>query len=189
LTLLEALAGVAEPRGGRIFGVVPAVVTNNQDPDKMGRVRVKFPWLSDTDESAWARVAAPMAGGGRGVFFLPEVEDEVLVAFEQGDPRFPYILGSLWNGKDAPPETNEDGKNAVRVIKSRSGHVIRMTDADGGEKIEIIDKSGDNSVTIETASNTITISAPKGTIKLAAQQIDIEASGVTTIKGKTVNIN
>jgi uncharacterized protein involved in type VI secretion and phage assembly len=189
MSLLAAM-GAADGRGDqRVYGVVVGIVTNNQDPDRLGRVKVKFPWLGDDDESAWARIASPMAGKNRGVFLLPEVDDEVLVVFEHGDMRFPYVLGALWNGSDAPPETNADGKNAVRVIRSRSGHVIRLTDADGGEKIEIIDKTGDNRVVIESASNTITVSAPNGTIKLAAQQIDIEATGVATLKGATVNIN
>src|SRR6185436_4336090 len=108
----------------RIHGVVVGIVTNNQDPDGMGRVKVKFPWLSDADESFWARAAVPMAGKDRGFYFLPEVDDEVLVAFKHGAARSPYTPGALGNGKDAPPATNDDGKNNVRVIKSRSGHVI-----------------------------------------------------------------
>jgi uncharacterized protein involved in type VI secretion and phage assembly len=202
-----------EARPGRITGVVIAVVTNNQDPDGLGRVKVRFPWLSDADESAWARVATLMAGNQRGSYFLPEVEDEVLVAFEQGDLRFPYVIGALWNGKDMPPLKNEDGKNSVRLIKSRSGHVIRLNDEAGKETIEIIDKSGQNSLIFDTASKTLTIttekdiflSATKGTIKLDAQKIelkssadtkiqsgagmDVKASGQMTIQGATVNIN
>lgn len=198
---------------GRINGVVVGVVTNNQDPDGMGRVKVKFPWLSDQDESHWARVAAPMAGKERGFYFLPEVEDEVLVAFEHGDARFPYVLGALWNGKEAPPAKNDDGKNNIRVIKSRSGHIIRLTDEDGKEKIEIIDKSEKNSIVLDTAKNTMTItsekdivfSASKGTIKLDGQKIeikssadtkiesgagmDVKASATMNIKGSAVNIN
>jgi len=198
---------------GRIYGVVVGLVTNNQDPDKMGRVKVKFPWLSDADESAWARVAAPMAGKERGVCFLPEVDDEVLVVFEHGDVRFPYVLGALWNGQDAPPFANDDGKNNVRIIKSRSGHVVKLNDEDGKETIEIIDKSAKNSIVIDTAKNTITVttdkdialSAAKGTIKLDAQKVEInstdamqvkaggtmnvEATSTMTIKGATVNIN
>jgi uncharacterized protein involved in type VI secretion and phage assembly len=174
---------------GRIGGVVVGIVTNNQDPDGMGRVKLKFPWLSEEDESHWARVASPMAGKGRGLYLLPEVEDEVLVAFEQGDVRFPYVIGSLWNGKDAPPATNDDGKNNVRVLKSRSGHVIRLTDEDGKESIEIIDKSGKNSVTIDTADNAVTIkadkditlSAPNGAIKLDAGSIELKSSQDTKI--------
>lgn len=200
-------------RTGRIYGAVVAVVTNNQDPDGFGRVKVKFPWLSDVDESSWARVAAPMAGKQRGVFFLPEVDDEVLVVFEHGDVRFPYVLGALWNGVDAPPITNDDGKNNIRMIKSRSGHVVKLNDEDGKETIEIVDKSEKNSIVIDTAKNTITVTADKditfsasnGTIKLDAKKVEInssdaaklkagstvnlEASATMTVKGATVNIN
>src|ERR1035438_8059879 len=158
--LVDSLAN-EEPRAGRITGVVIGVVTNNQDPDSMGRVNVKFPWLSDVDESFWARIAAPMAGNQRGAYFLPEVDDEVLVAFEHGDVRSPYVLGGLWNGKDAPPATNGDGKNNVRMIKSRSGHVVKLNDEDGKETIEIIDKSKNNSIVIDTSKNTITITTDK----------------------------
>ena len=174
---------------------------------------MKFPWLSDEDESNWARVAAPMAGKGRGFYFLPEVEDEVLVAFEQGDVRFPYVVGSLWNGKDAPPADNDDGKNNVRVLKSRSGHVVRLTDEDGKEMIEIIDKSAKNSIVFDTSKNTITITADKdivlkagnGKIQFESQNIEfkasagikytsdasmeIKASGQLKIQGATVEIN
>lgn len=202
-----------EAQATRINGVVVGVVTNNQDPDGMGRVKVKFPWLNDDDESHWARVAAPMAGKERGIYFLPEIDDEVLVAFEHGDVRFPYVLGALWNGKDVPPARNDDGKNNIRLIKSRSGHIIRLVDEDGKEKIEIIDKSEKNSIVFDTANNTITIttdkditlSAVQGTIKLDAQKIEFKSSGDTKIeagagmnvkaagtmnvKGATVNIN
>jgi uncharacterized protein involved in type VI secretion and phage assembly len=202
-----------DAQAGRIYGVVVGVVTNNQDPDEMGRVKVKFPWLSDLDESMWARVAAPMTGNQRGVYFLPEVNDEVLVAFDHGDVRFPYVLGALWNGKDAPPVKNSDGKNNIRMIKSRSGHIIKLNDEDGKETIEIIDKSKKNSIVIDTSKNTITVttdkditlSASNGTIKLDAQKVEIkssdatkltsgsttniEASGTMTVKGSTVNIN
>jgi uncharacterized protein involved in type VI secretion and phage assembly len=137
--------GANEP--GRFFGVVVGIVTNNQDSGGMARVRVKFPWLSDDNESWWARIAVPMGGNGRGTYFLPEVDDEVLVAFEHGDVRSPYVIGALWNGKDAPPTTNSDGQNNIRVIHSRSGHLIRLDDTNGNEKIEVIDKTGGNKIT------------------------------------------
>jgi uncharacterized protein involved in type VI secretion and phage assembly len=204
-----------ETMGNRIYGVVVGLVTNNQDPDKMGRVKVKFPWLSDSDESYWARLATPMAGKDRGIYFLPEVDDEVLVAFEHGDVRFPYVLGALWNGQDQdkPPEQNSDGKNNIRMIKSRSGHIIRLNDEEGKETIEIIDKSGKNSIAIDTTNNAIsitsdkdiTLKAPKGTIKLDAQKLEIKSSADTKIeanagmdikanatlnlKGATINLN
>jgi uncharacterized protein involved in type VI secretion and phage assembly len=200
-------------REDRFYGVTIAEVTNNKDEAKLGRVKVKFPWLSDTDESFWARVLTPMAGGDRGMYFLPEVGDEVLVAFEHGNIEFPYILGALWNGKDKPPETNEDGKNNKRTIKSRSGHTITLDDTDGEEKIEIVDKSKKNSIVVNTKENTITISADaditlkssngklilsgkeiqldsKGDVKIkASQNMNIEAGPQLNIKGNMVNIN
>ena len=200
-------------RRSLINGVVVGIVTNNQDPDGLGRVRVRFPWLSEEDESNWARIASPMAGKERGLFFLPEVEDEVLVAFEHGDPRYPYVVGSLWNGKDKPPASNENGKNNLRLIQSRSGSTIKLNDEDGSETIEILDKEKKNSLVIDTGKNTITITADKdiillasnGTIKLEAQKIeikssadtkiesgtgmDVKASATMNIMGATVNIN
>ena len=198
----------------RMYGVLVGVVTNNEDPDSLGRVKVRFPWLTSDDvaaESNWARVAAPMAGQDRGLYFLPEVDDEVLVAFEHGKVEFPYVLGALWNGKDAPPETN-DGANNRRTIKSRSGHVITLDDTNGAEKIEITDNSGNNSIVISTADNTITIKAESditiesgGALKLIGNGITISSQAEITaeaggtmdlksdqqlnIKGATVNIN
>ena len=125
---------------GRFTGVAIAIVTNNKDPDGLGRVKVRLPWLDEAFESDWARVVAAMAGSGRGLYCLPEVDDEVLVGFEHGCLDSLYVLGGLWNGKDKPPEGNADGKNNVRALKSRSGHLIRLTDTDGEEKIEIIDE-------------------------------------------------
>lgn len=217
MKFFDLLNNIEEPEtmGNRIYGVVVGVVTNNQDPDKMGRVKVKFPWLSDSDESYWARLATPMAGKDRGIYFLPDVDDEVLVAFEHGDVRFPYVLGALWNGQDQdkPPQQNSDGKNNIRMIKSRSGHIIRLNDEEGKETIEIVDKSGKNSIAIDTANNAIaitsdkdiTLKAPQGTIKLDAQKLEIKSSSDTKIeanagmdikanatlnlKGATINLN
>lgn len=215
MVFLDQLLEVTAKRSGeaRLFGVMVGTVTNNQDPDGLGRVKVKFPWLSDEDESAWARVAALMAGNQRGTYFLPEVDDEVLVAFDHGDPRFPYVLGALWNGQDKPPGDNEDGHNNRRLIQSRSGHVICLNDEEGKETIEIIDRSGHNKIVIDTAGNAIaitsdkdiTLSAPQGTITLEAQNLtfkasanveveagsgmDLTASGTMNCKGSTINLN
>lgn len=199
----------------RIYGMVIGIVTNNKDEEGMGRVKVRFPWLAKDVESHWARIALPMAGKeGSGFYFLPEVDDEVLVAFEHGQIEFPYIMGALWNGKNAPPEKNDDGKNNRRMIKSRSGHIIRFDDTKDKEKIEILDKTGKNSIVIDTKANTITISADanivlkatKGKVILEAKdgievksqkdvkveaggKLELKASGETTLKGSTVNIN
>jgi uncharacterized protein involved in type VI secretion and phage assembly len=186
-------------QSGRIFGVVIGVVTNNQDPDGLGRVKVQLPWLSDKDETNWARVVSPMAGNDRGLYLLPEVGDEVLVAFEHGMATFPYVLGSLWNGKEKPPEKNDDGKNNMRSLKSRSGHIIRLDDTDGGEKIEILDKSGENTIVIDTSQNTITITADAditissshGKLTLKAEQdVSIESSsGKLALAGLGVEVS
>jgi uncharacterized protein involved in type VI secretion and phage assembly len=204
-SLLDVFHSSSNDQQGRIYGVAVGIVSNNQDPENLGRVRMTFPWLSDEHESGWARIATLMAGSGRGSYFLPEVGDEVLVAFEHGDVRYPYVIGGMWNGQDQAPANNSDGKNNIRVIHSRSGHLIRLDDTDGSEKIEIIDKTGSNSLTIESSSNNITLTC-NGTLKLQATQgveitsqtgvkiqaqttLDMEATGPTTIKGAMVNIN
>jgi uncharacterized protein involved in type VI secretion and phage assembly len=191
-TDLLAEANAQTSHSQKIQGVVIGLVTNNQDPEKLGRVKVKFPWLSDLDESHWARIATPMAGKTGGFYCLPEIDDEVLVVFEQGDPRFPYILGVLWNGQDRPPDTNDSHKNDMRLIRSRSGHEIRLNDAQGEEKLEIIDKNGKNKLTFDTTSNTITItstkditlSAPNGKITLSAQAVKLESTEKTTLESQ-----
>jgi uncharacterized protein involved in type VI secretion and phage assembly len=133
-----------------------------------------------------------MAADGCGVFFLPNPGDAVVVVFQGGDMRFPIVIGAVWNGTDKPPANNADGKNSVCVIKSRRGHVIRLNDdKDKGETIEIIDRKG-NSLIIDTAKNTITLSAQdielsaKGTLRLKAEKIEADATGDShlTAKGK-----
>jgi len=185
-------------------GVTIAVVTNNKDPKKLGRVKVKFPKLDDKYESDWARVVTFMGGKGRGAYFIPEVEDEVLVAFENGSIHRPYIVGSLHNGKDKPPKKGPNDKNDVRLIRSRSGHEIRLTDTKGKEKIEIIDAKGKNKITIDTKKGKIEIKAKKqikidcksGKVMVTAKSLNIKTSGAMKVKaggalnleGKTVKI-
>ena len=96
-----------EAQASKIYGFVIGIVTNNQDPDGLCRVKVKFPWLSDEVESWWARCAQPMAGADRGTMLIPEIDDEVLIGFEHGDVRFPYVVGALHNGVDKPPKAND----------------------------------------------------------------------------------
>lgn len=197
--------------GGHVKGVAVAEVRQNKDSSGLARVKVSYPWHSQPGESYWARVATPMSGKDRGMYFIPEVGDEVLVAFERGDMRFPYIIGSLWNGKDKAPQTNADGKNDVRQIKSRDNNTITINDGssgfvtvkfkDGqeltlnGNGIELKDTRG-NSVVIESAGGAITLTAATK-LTLKAPQIAIEASGTMdvkasatlTVRGAVVNIN
>jgi phage baseplate assembly protein V len=175
--LFEALFPDSTNRRTRIYGVATAIVTNNQDPDGMGRVKLRFPWLSKENESDWARIAVPMAGSAMGTYFLPEVDDQVLVAFEQGDRDRPFVLGMLWSKAVKPPEANDDGKNNMRTIKSRSGHVVRLDDTDGKEKIQVLDKTGKNTIEIDSTANTIKITADA--------DITIESTtGKLVLKGK-----
>lgn len=126
-------------------GVAIGVVTNIKDPEKLGRVKVKYlAFEPANNETGWIRVLSMYGGKERGFYFLPEVGDEVLIAFESGSADRPYVLGGLWNSKEAPPEKNEDGKNTIKMIKTRNGHKIVFTDSDGKkeDKIEITTPKG-----------------------------------------------
>jgi uncharacterized protein involved in type VI secretion and phage assembly len=198
-------------RGGYAKGVAIALVTQNKDDDGLCRVKVRYPWHNKPRESYWARLAAPMAGNGRGTVMIPEVGDEVLVAFEREDLRFPYVLGALWNGQDKPPLANNDGKNDKRIVKSRKKHhllfddgaqgVVELAHENGGvvrftdDEIVLQDKQG-NQLKIENKSGAITLQA-KGQLHIKAATITIEATGTLelkanatlTVRGALVNIN
>lgn len=160
MNLMEALARTGDREGerARIYGAVVGVVSNTSDPDALGRVKVRFPWLKEDAESRWARLVSFMAGPERGAVFRPEVDEEVLVLFEHGDMRFPYIVGSVWNGKDKPPtEKGSDADNHVRMIKSRSGHTVILDDTPGSEKVTVTDKGGN---CLELSSKGVVVTSP-----------------------------
>ncbi len=204
------LAGGGAEQAGKIHGVVSGIVTKVKDPDNTsnkGVVKVKFPWMPNNGsdiESNWARVASPMTGGGRGMFFQHEVNDEVLVAFENGDVNHPYILGGLWNGVDAPPLENDDfiasdGKIDKRIIKTRIGHTITFNDSKDAPGISIVDKTTKNKITIDSKDNAnlitiesdkdITLKATNGTITLDAKEILVKGSdGVKFSSQKNLEI-
>jgi len=210
MSILDALANDSRSEN-KTYGVAAGLVTNNQDPHGLGRVRLKFPWLSDENESDWVRIATFMAGNQRGGYFLPEVGDEALVAFEHGDINRPYVIGFLWNGVDKPPEANSDGKNSIRTITSRSGHeiifnddadqkqekleihtkaghTIVLDDSAGAEKIEIKDKTGSNSILFDSVQNSISVESAMQ-LKIKSQMIEIEAGTTMTIKaGATLTL-
>ncbi len=166
--------------------LVVGVVTNNNDPDQMGRVRVKFPSLSDKEESAWARIATPSAGNGRGLLMLPQPEEEVIVGFEHGDTRRPIVVGSVFNGRDKPTEELLiEKKGSFGLVSNEKIHQHSKKD------FEI---KSDQNMTVEVQSNkTETI---KGNFKneatgngnLKAQQYVIEAGSSMTVKGVNVTV-
>jgi hypothetical protein len=189
-SLFEAVQGPGA--GSGLPNAVVGLVTNNTDPDDLGRVKVKFPWLDDAEESWWARVATPMAGASRGLLCLPEVNDEVLVTFEHGDFTRPFVLGALWNGQDAPPKTNNEvvtsSKVNLRLLKTRAGHTISLDDTEGSEKISIVDKTENNKIEITASDNAIAITA-NGDIKLTAQgKVAVNATADVTVDAQNATV-
>lgn len=168
-------------------GLLPGVVTNVNDPNTMGRVKVKIPTLGDAVESRWARVASPGAGPTRGLMLVPEVNDEVLVGFEFGDVNRPVILGGLWNGTDAVPESTAaaNGKVTKRVWKSRSGHKIVMDDDDSAPAVTIEHKSGTTKLTLTKDGITVTSDKP---VSVKGSDLTVEATGKLTLKGQSVEV-
>lgn len=201
---LEPVCCERLPRGygGLFHGVFAAIVSDVVDPDDQGRVRVRLPWSPDPSGQryeAWARLATMMAGDKRGTWFIPDVGDEVLVAFESGDPRRPYVLGALWNGKDAPPESMDSGgKNDIKTICSRNGVIVTFDDTGGRESLtlktpggqEIVLKDGPgvieardsngNSVEMKAGGITVTASAK---VDVSASVLEISAGAVTVNAG------
>lgn len=184
---------VPEGLGGRFYGLYPALVTDVSDPDNQGRVKVVLPWASDPSGGryeAWARLATLMAGNGRGTWFIPDVSDEVLVGFEAGDPRRPYVLGALWNGSDAPPESMDGaGKNALKVIRSRNGVKITLDDTDGTETLQLETPAG-QTVTLKDGPGAIEVKDANGnTVKLESSGITITTSSKLSVSATTVEIS
>ena len=184
----------AEERADRVHGAMVGLVVDNRDPDKLGRVKVRFPDLPGHDTSWWAPLAALGAGSQRGWFFLPEIDDEVLVVFEQGDFRRPVVLGALWNGVDLPPEKN-GGKNERRVLVSREGSRIELDDANGtitiedGGRVGRVVISAENKIILEAMSGDLVLQAPSGELSVVASQCDLQARQALVIQaGGAMNL-
>ncbi len=143
------MTALLHPEAVRWFGVQIGLVTDLRDPDGQGRVKVRLPWAPDPSGGsyeAWARLATLMGGNNRGTWFVPDRDDEVLVAFEGGDPRFPYVLGGLWNGHDkAPAAMDASGRNDTKVIRSRNGVTLTLDDASGRERFVVETRAGSGS--------------------------------------------
>jgi uncharacterized protein involved in type VI secretion and phage assembly len=182
----------AQQEADRIYEPMIGIVTDNKDPDKLMRVKVKFPALSEQDTTWWISVISYGAGKDRGWFFLPEVNDEVLVGFEHGDINRPVVIGALWNGSDAPPEEQSSG-NPKRVLVSRSGSRIEFDDdantiviKDGGGKGEITFKADDNKLIIEAKSGDVVFTAPSDEMQIkATDAIEMKADMNMDIRAKS----
>jgi uncharacterized protein involved in type VI secretion and phage assembly len=181
----------SEEEAGRVYEPVIGIVTDNKDPDKLARVKVKIPSLSMQDTTWWAPIISMGAGANRGWFFIPEVDDEVLVMFEHGDIGRPLIVGALWNGKDKPPDSNSSGSNPKRVYASRAGSLIEFDDeggkvtiSDGGGKgVIILDKS--NKITIEAKQGDVCLQA-KGDLAIVCKEADFQGQTSLEITGKGI---
>ena len=172
----------------RFYGVYSGIVTSVvKDQTKEGQIIITLPWF-DANTELECRVCQIYAGKGYGAFFVPEEGDEVLVAFADGDMRYPFILGVLYNGKDKPPTFRATDKDQ-KLIRTKGGHQLILDDTGGAEKIIIVDKSGNNSIEINSVGDAITISAKTGKLTLTAKEIDIKADGILNIEGATINLN
>jgi phage protein D/phage baseplate assembly protein gpV len=171
------------------------IVTDNNDPQGWGRVKVKFPTLTEEHASNWARVVGIGAGNKRGFDCLPEIDDEVLVAFEHGDIHRPYIIGGVWNGKDAPPNHVEnsvvDNKVRSRTFRTRTGHQIQFIEEDKGSSQAgvYIETNKGHKIFMNDSDRSISVSST-GNLNIEAKgNIDISATGVITIKGSLIKLN
>lgn len=210
---LRVLDAGPEKRKQRVYGVVVGVVTSVNDRKELGRVRIRFPFAGRT-ESAWARIAAPWAGPKRrGAYFVPEVDDEVLVAFRDGNLGHPYVLGFLWSEPSAhPPEPSpQAGRSVIRstkghrlelddvagrvTVQSNAGHRVVLDEAENAVDVEVADAQGRVKLTLDGSSGAVKVTADKieltatgGKVDVNAADITVKATGTLTLEGQTVRI-
>ncbi|MEM7012475.1 MAG: phage baseplate assembly protein V, partial [Verrucomicrobiota bacterium] len=187
--------------GGLFFGVYPALVVDIVDPENQGRVKVKLPWSPDPKSGGdggyqvWARLATMAAGNQRGSWWIPDKDDEVLVSFQAGDPRHPFVVGMLWNGPDKPPETMDaNGENQIKSFVTRNKVKIKMNDTNGEEELQLETPAGqkvvlsdkDKSIEIKDShgnkirldSSGVTIDSTTGVTIRATSKVDVTAPAV-----------
>jgi uncharacterized protein involved in type VI secretion and phage assembly len=179
--------------GGRWYGIYPGLVSDIKDPDGTGRVKVTLPWSPDTGSDryeVWARVATLMGGNNRGSWFIPDVNDEVLVAFEGGDPRRPYVLGGLWNGKDSPPQSMDgSGQNNMKVLRSRNGVKITLDDTSGQENC-IVETPGGQKITLHDGPGSVEVVDSNGnSVKLQSSGVTVNATAKVTVTASMLEIS
>jgi uncharacterized protein involved in type VI secretion and phage assembly len=214
LALLQGRLRTLEDTRPQVGGVTLGIVTDTNDELGLGRVKVTMPWLSESVESAWARIAVPWAGQGMGSYFLPEVDDQVLLSFRHGDLSNPYVVGFLWSATSPPPEPSPrlgqrelrsktghklqfddlDGHRAV-TLHSSSGHKVTLDDRKEGPRVRVENSSGALSITLEVNSKTISIVAKGegGRIELSAPgqggSISLDAENIDIHARQSASLN
>ncbi len=187
------MSGRLRPDGDapRYFGVYPAIVTDIVDPDRLGRIEVKLPWLgaAGDDARAWATLLSPYADDDQGFQVLPEVDTQVVVAFEAGVLRRPYIVGAAWNGKESMPVAPAAANNK-RVIKTRSGSLLEFDDSEGAVKVTLSTKSG-HQLILNDAPQEVTLEHLNGCsiVLNAAGQVKITANSTVEVTASAVNVH
>lgn len=173
----------------KFFGVVEAVVTDNEDDEgQEGRIKVRFPWFDEGMVTEWCRISQLYAGPDYGALFAPELGAEVLVAFVHGDMRRPVILGGLYNGEDKPPTYRASDKDE-KMLKTKAGHQIKLVDTDGEQSILIEDSSGESMFKIDTEENSITLEANSGKLILKGDGIEIQSKAEITVNGHEITVD
>lgn len=181
------------PDGGshRFFGLYPALVSDLVDPASLGRIAVELPWLGSDGSAvrAWATLLSPYADQDQGFQALPEVGSQVVVAFEAGDPRRPYIVGACWNGVETLPEA-PSAANDKRLIKTRSGSMLVFDDAAAGAKVTLSTPSG-HTLELDDQGSSITVTHSNGTVITlsAAGKVEITANATVDITAAAMNVH
>jgi uncharacterized protein involved in type VI secretion and phage assembly len=175
----------------RHFGLYPAIVTDIMDPASLGRIQVRFPWLGDDggDVRAWATLLTPYADDDQGIEILPSVDTQVVVSFEAGDLRRPYIVGACWYGREALPETPAAANNK-RLWRSRAKSLLEFDDTQGAARVTLSMQSG-HKLVLDDAAQSVTLSHANGSIITfnAAGQIQIQANATVEITASALNVH
>lgn len=188
-TIADLVGALADKRD-RFYGVVVGKVINPVDPMALGRLQVQLPFIDSVDLSPWARVAVPMAGVAHGSYFIPNLGDEVLVAFEHGDVRAPYIIGSLWNAMAPPPLPSPVAQ--IRMLRTLVGNTIMFAEAP--PTITIMTPAGQTIILSPagiqiTAGTQVINMTPDGTTITGTPNLNLIATGTLNLTAPNVNIN
>jgi uncharacterized protein involved in type VI secretion and phage assembly len=186
------VSGRADGGAPRYFGVYPALITDIVDPDSLGRVEVKLPWLGlngGGDVRAWATLLSPYADDDQGLQVMPAVDTQVVVAFEAGELRRPYVVGCAWNGEEALPESPA-AANDKRLWKSRAGSVLEFDDTQGAAKLTVSMKSG-HKLVLDDSANEVTLTHSNGCVlKMdVSGKVSLQANSQVDVTAPTMNVH